>query len=64
MLHFAAPLPRPPAAEPPALVRVVSRNDVQWNRPIFKAPPLAVPTPRFPSSQPNAGSVGTRRFFR
>ena len=30
----------PPPPEPPADVRVVSREDVQWNRPVFKAPPL------------------------
>jgi len=29
-----------PAPEPPAMVRVAGREDVQWNRPIFKAPPL------------------------
>ena len=29
----------------PALVRVVTREDVLWNRPIFKAPPLAVRLP-------------------
>ena len=27
------------------MVRVVSREDVQWNRPVFKAPPLAVQMP-------------------
>ena len=31
--------------EPPALVRVVGRGDVQWNRPVFKAPPLEVKPP-------------------
>ena len=30
----------PPLPEPQATVRVVAREDVQWNRPIFKAPPL------------------------
>lgn len=30
----------PPAPEPHAQVRTVAREDVQWNRPIFKAPPL------------------------
>jgi hypothetical protein len=29
-----------PAPEPPAMVRVAGREDVMWNRPIFKAPPL------------------------
>ncbi len=27
------------------MVRVVSREDVQWNRPLFKAPPLNVQPP-------------------
>ena len=40
------PYIRPTAAtEPPALVRVVSREDVLWNRPVFKAPPLNVRPP-------------------
>lgn len=30
----------PPLPEPQATVRAVAREDVQWNRPIFKAPPL------------------------
>ncbi len=29
-----------PAPVPPAEVRSATREDVQWNRPIFKAPPL------------------------
>jgi hypothetical protein len=29
-----------PAVQPPALVRTATREDVQWNRRIFKAPPL------------------------
>lgn len=32
----------PPLPEPTPVVRVVQREDVQWNRPIFKAPPLEV----------------------
>ena len=44
-VHFPIPFTRPSAAERPALVRIVSREDVQWNRPVFKAPPLAVQTP-------------------
>lgn len=32
----------PPLPEPTPVVRVVQRGDVQWNRPIFKAPPLEV----------------------
>jgi hypothetical protein len=31
-----------PEAEPPAMVRTVTREDVQWNRRIFRAPPLEV----------------------
>ena len=27
-------------AEPPAIVQAATREDVQWNRRIFKAPPL------------------------
>ena len=30
----------PPTAES---VRVVARKDVQWNRPVFKAPSLPIP---------------------
>lgn len=29
-----------PAAEPPAIVLAATRDDVQWGRPVFKAPPL------------------------
>ena len=37
---------RPHAAEePPAFVRTVSRGDAQWNRRVFRAPPLVVPPP-------------------
>ena len=33
----------PPLPEPAPIVRVVERSeDVTWNRPIFKAPPLEV----------------------
>jgi hypothetical protein len=34
-----------PQPEVPAIVRVVSDRDVQWNRPVFKAPPLNVELP-------------------
>ena len=45
-MHLPPPFVRPSlATEPPALVRVVAREDVQWNRPIFKAPPLVVRPP-------------------
>jgi len=33
-------LPPKPAPEPPAMVRTATREDVQWNRRVFKAPPL------------------------
>lgn len=40
------PFIRPQSAtEPPALVRVVAREDAMWNRWIFKAPPLRVQPP-------------------
>ncbi len=45
-MHLPPPFVRPQAAtEPSALVRVVSREDVLWNRPVFKAPPLVVRPP-------------------
>ena len=45
-MHLPPPVIRPqPAHEPPALVRVVSREDVMWDRPIFRAPPLRVKPP-------------------
>ncbi len=31
--------------EPPALVRTLAREDVTWNRKLFKAPPLNVQPP-------------------
>ncbi len=31
-----------PEPQIPAIVRVVTGRDVQWNRPVFKAPPLRV----------------------
>jgi hypothetical protein len=34
-----------PAAEAPAIVRLLAREDVLWNRPVFKAPPLNVVPP-------------------
>lgn len=47
-MHFALPeFRRPSPPEPPALVRVVSRSDVMWNRPVFKAPPLVIEPQRF-----------------
>jgi hypothetical protein len=32
-------------AETPAIVRVLAREDLTWNRPVFKAPPLTVVPP-------------------
>lgn len=32
-------------ADTPAIVRFVAREDVLWNRPVFKAPPLNVVPP-------------------
>lgn len=37
-------------SEPPAVVRVVTREDVLWNRPVFKAPPLNVRPPEIDAS--------------
>lgn len=40
-MHLPLPTPSPqPAPEPPAMVRSATREDVMWDRPIFKAPPL------------------------
>lgn len=34
------PIPQQTASETSALVRSIVREDVLWNRPVFKAPPL------------------------
>lgn len=42
------PPPLRPSSErdnPPAIIRKVTREDVLWNRPVFKAPPLVVKLP-------------------
>lgn len=44
------PLPVPihhsqPAEAPSAIVRVLKREDIHWNRPVFRAPPLNVAPP-------------------
>jgi hypothetical protein len=42
---MALPVPQfrpPPLPEPNPVVRVVAREDVEWNRPIFRAPSLEV----------------------
>lgn len=47
-MHFPIPnIPPHHAPEPSALVRTVTREDVQWSRPIFKAPPLDLQLPVF-----------------
>ena len=46
VVPFPIPYFRPQAfTEPPAMVRVVAWEDVQWNRKLFKAPPLNVQPP-------------------
>ena len=43
------PPPLRPVTEretPPAIIRKVTREDVLWNRPVFKAPPLVVRLPK------------------
>jgi hypothetical protein len=47
--------------EPPALVSVVSRSDVMWNRPVFKAPPLEATLPTF---DPRSVAEELRRALR
>jgi len=44
------PFPTPihesqPATAPVAIVRVLEREDMLWDRPVFKAPPLQVVPP-------------------
>ncbi len=48
-LSFATSRPQLPA-DKPAIVQMVTREDVLWNRPIFRAPPLTVATPVVDSS--------------
>ncbi|HZP60600.1 MAG TPA: hypothetical protein VFB27_09785 [Opitutaceae bacterium] len=43
-LHHLLRLGRDPAHPGAEIISVASRRDVEWNRPIFKAPTL--PTPR------------------
>lgn len=45
-MPFALPVHHtPPAEAPSAIVRVLNREDIHWNRPLFKAPPLNVVPP-------------------
>ncbi|MBL8580877.1 MAG: hypothetical protein JNL61_01450 [Rhizobiaceae bacterium] len=40
-MAFPVPHPHPkPDPAPPAMVRTATREDVLWDRPVFKAPPL------------------------
>ncbi len=42
-MHFPVPHFRsPPVPEPPAQITLVTPSDVQWSRPIFKAPPITL----------------------
>ncbi len=45
MALFIPPFPEVPQPDIPAMVRVVDRGEVEWNRPVFKAPPLVVKVP-------------------
>ena len=43
---------RPPQiADKPPIIRYVTREDVTWNRPIFRAPPLSVAVPVIDASE-------------
>ena len=46
-MAFVLPFFRQPGASPevPAIVRVIGPRAEQWNRPVFKAPPLDVQPP-------------------
>lgn len=51
-MPFPAPNFHPkPESEPPAMVRTVTREDVLWNRPVFKAPPLQFHPQSFDASR-------------
>lgn len=57
-MPFPAPILHPqPVSVPPAMVRNVAREDILWNRPVFKAPPLVVLTspPAAPTRHPTTG---------
>ena len=43
----------PQVAEKPPIVQFVTREDVIWNRPIFRAPPLKVSIPTFDATDLN-----------
>lgn len=44
-MHLPVPMDHQAPAETPAIVRVLAREDLTWNRPVFKAPPLNVVPP-------------------
>lgn len=45
-MPFDAPIhSQQPATAPSAIVRTVTRKDMMWDRPIFRAPPLVVNPP-------------------
>lgn len=46
-MHFPVPDSPQRTPEPPALVQMVTRADVMWNRPVFKAPPLVIDPRKF-----------------
>jgi hypothetical protein len=51
-MHFPVTDFRPQRTpEPPAMVRVMTRSDVMWNRPVFKAPPLVLDPRKFDASR-------------
>lgn len=45
----------PPLPEPTPVVRVVAREEVGWDRPLFRAPPLEV-YPQFGTTSPRDGN--------
>jgi hypothetical protein len=40
----------PQIAEKPPIIQFVTREDMTWNRPIFRAPPLKVSIPAIPAA--------------
>ena len=44
-MHLPVPMDHQTPANTPAIVRVMAREDVVRNRPVFKAPPLEVVPP-------------------
>jgi hypothetical protein len=59
-MPLAAPQFRPPPLpEPNPVVRVIAREDVQWNRPIFKGPSLEVQPWLFGVPSFDEGLAGT-----